>query len=168
MNIEELNKKILPGSAEIADSMEDMYLTFKMGSEEYGLEIKHVIEIIVMQQVTGVPDMPNFIMGVVNLRGKVIPVIDVRLRFNLEWREYDDRTCIVVVNIDDYFVGLVVDQVSEVVEILPQEIEQVSKSQFSGQEYLKGLGKIGSEIKILLDVAKVVGIDTMDAAAEVL
>ena len=135
------------------DSQKDKFLTFHLGEEDYGIEICHVTEIIGIQKITSVPDMPESIRGVINLRGKVIPVMDVRSRFKLESREYDDRTCIVVVAIDETLVGLVVDQVKEVVEIAESQIEPppCSKSKSSGS-YINGMGKIEGEVKILLNV----------------
>lgn len=99
-------------------SLKDKYLTFKVHDEDYGIEIRYVIEIIGIQKITQIPDMPSFIKGVINLRGRVIPLIDIRLRFNLEEIEYGNRTCIVVVAVGDAYFGLIVDTVSEVVDIL--------------------------------------------------
>ena len=99
------------------DTLKDKYLTFYIGKESYGIEIRHVKEIIVMQEITEVPDMPKSIIGVINLRGNVISVIDFRKFFNLDTREYDDRTSIIVVEINNTSVGLVVDTVNEVVDI---------------------------------------------------
>jgi len=99
--------------------------------------------------------MPDFVKGVINLRGKVIPVMDVRSRFKLTPRSYDDRTCIIVVEIDDRVVGLVVDEVSEVADITEGQIEPPPKTKHGkGNNYLQGLGKIGDEVKILLNVDK--------------
>src|SRR3990172_5823963 len=96
------------------DTQEGKYLTFTMGKEEYGIEIHNVTEIIGIQSITDLPDTPDFVKGVINLRGKVIPVLDVRLRFKMEEKAYNDRTCIIVVNIRNMSVGLIVDTVSEV------------------------------------------------------
>ena len=82
------------------DAQKDKFLTFKLGKEEFGIDIGHVIEIVGMQEISEIPDMPEFIKGVINLRGAVIPVIDVRARFLMEGRAYDDRTCVIVVSID--------------------------------------------------------------------
>ncbi len=146
------------------DTQKDKYLTFTVGTEDYGIEISHVTEIIGIQKITDVPDMPPYIKGVINLRGKVIPVIDVRLRFRMPEREYDDRTCTVVVNVNGTPVGLVVDTVKEVVDIPENQIElppEVAES--STQRYIKGLGKIGEEVKILLDVERLVRNEDMAA-----
>ena len=133
------------------DSMDGMYLTFELATEGYGLEIRNVIEIIGIQAVTKVPDMPSHVIGVLNLRGKVIPIIDVRLRFNLELREYDERTCIIVVDVDGNSVGLVVDKVNEVVDIPATSIEPAPSAGRDGARYIQGLGKLDQQVKILLD-----------------
>jgi len=137
------------------DTQKDKFLTFTVGNEDYGLEIYHVTEIIGIQKITEVPDMPDYIKGVINLRGKVIPVMDVRKRFKFEARDYDDRTCIVVVNINDTFIGLVVDTVKEVSDIPETQIEPPpAVSEGNQQLFIKGLGKVDQNVKILLDVDK--------------
>jgi purine-binding chemotaxis protein CheW len=146
------------------DTQKDKYLTFTVGKEDYGIEISHVTEIIGIQKITDVPDMPQYIKGVINLRGKVIPVMDVRLRFRMPEREYDDRTCTVVVSVNGAPVGLVVDTVKEVIDIPENQIElppEVAES--STQRYIKGLGKIGEDVKILLDIEKLVRHEDMAA-----
>lgn len=138
------------------DTQKDKYLSFSLGNEEYGIEIRHIIEIIVLQEITKVPDMPDFIIGVINLRGHVISVMDIRKRFGLETRDYDDRTCIIVVNINDISVGLIVDTVNEVVDIPESEIDPPPKTHSGvGSNYIQGMGKIGSKVKILLDIEKI-------------
>jgi len=104
------------------NTMEGKFLTFRMGNELYGLPIEYVIEIIGVQQITRVPDMEEHVKGVINLRGQVIPVIDVRLRFGIEPRPYDDRTCIMVTHIRGLSIGLIVDSVDEVRDIPPISI----------------------------------------------
>lgn len=142
-------------SIENEDTQKDKYLTFHLAGEDYGIEIRYVIEIIGIQSITDVPDMPSFIRGVINLRGKVIPVMDVRARFNLSDREYDDRTCIIVVNIDGTEVGLVVDEVSEVADIPEVNVEPPPKTSKNNENsYIQGMGKINNDVKILLDVHK--------------
>lgn len=137
------------------DSIDDMYLTFELGNEVYGIGIGYVTEIVGIQNITEVPDMPVFVKGVVNLRGQVIPVLDVRLRFNMPDREYDERTCIVVVNINNIQLGLVVDTVNEVMTIDESHISPPPKiASANSARYIKGMGKIGDEVKILLDVQR--------------
>ena len=135
------------------DTMKDKYLTFHLAGEDYGLDIAYVTEIIGIQRITEVPDMPDFIRGVINLRGKVIPVMDIRLRFHLPEREYDERTCIIVVDINDSAVGLVVDQVNEVVDIPKKNVEPPPRAtKGATSRFLKGMGKVDDEVRILLNV----------------
>ncbi len=142
------------------DTQKDRFLSFRIGKEDYAIEIRFVTEIIVMHTVTEVPDTPPFIKGVINLRGKVIPVMDVRERFNLEKREYDDRTCIVVVDVGEITVGLIVDTVNEVIDIPEINIDPPPATH-SGIEsnYINGMGKVGEKVKILLDVKNVLILD---------
>jgi purine-binding chemotaxis protein CheW len=137
------------------DTQKDKYLTFHLAGENYGIEICYVIEIIGIQSITEVPDMPTFIRGVINLRGKVIPVMDVRARFRLPARDYDDRTCIIVINVDSTEVGLVVDEVSEVADIPENHVEPAPRtSKNSDNSYIQGMGKMNNRVIILLDVHK--------------
>jgi len=136
-------------------AQKDLYLTFHIGSEDFGIDIAHVIEIIGIQRITAVPDMPHYMQGVINLRGKVISVMDVRLRFDMEQREYDDRTCVVVVNVGEDTVGLIVDRVNEVVEISSNQIQPVPQLQLN-EDYIMGLGKLNDEVKILIDVDRLI------------
>lgn len=145
------------------DTMQGMYLTFELANEGYGLEIRYVTEIIGIQKVTNIPDMPEHVIGVLNLRGKVIPIIDVRLRFNLPSREYDERTCIIVINVNDNPVGLVVDQVSEVVDIAQKDIEAPSTTGKNCGNFIQGLGKFNEQVKILLDVKALTEDEDLDA-----
>lgn len=148
------------------DSMEGKYLTFVLAAEGYGLEIRYVTEIIGIQEVIHLPEMPDYVKGVVNLRGKVIPVIDMRLRFRLPEHEYDDRTCIVVVNVDDRSVGLVVDKVSEVIDIPTENIEPPPRTANRQKgSYIRGLGKVGGQVKILLNIEELLQDEEITAAA---
>ncbi len=138
------------------DTQKDKYLSFRLGDEEYGIEIRHIIEIIVMQEITKVPDMPEFIIGVINLRGNVISVMDIRKRFNLNARDYDERTCIIVVQINNISIGLIVDTVNEVVDIPESQIDPPPRTHSGiGSSYIQGMGKIGERVKILLDIEKI-------------
>jgi purine-binding chemotaxis protein CheW len=150
------------------DTQEGKFLTFSMGDEEYGIEIRHVTEIIGIQSITDLPDMPDFVKGVINLRGKVIPVIDVRLRFSMSERPYDERTCIIVVNINGLAVGLIVDSVSEVLDIPAGDIEpppKVKKGESS--RYIQGLGKVSDNVKILLDIRQMLFDEEIEQIKEV-
>ena len=137
------------------DAQKDKFLTFQIAEEEFAIPIGHVIEIVGIQKITEVPDMPDFVKGVINLRGKVIPVMDVRLRFHLPSVAYDDRTCVVVVSVGDVTIGLVVDTVSEVVNIPESNISPPPRfSSATSGRYVAGMGKIGEAVKIIIDIAK--------------
>ena len=153
---------------ELESSDLNKYLTFVLGSVYYGLDIQFVREIIGMQEITVVPDVPNFIKGVINLRGKVIPVMDVRRRFNMESRPYDERTCIVVIHVGDWLVGLVVDTVSEVLDIPGGDIEPPPEAFGFGQRqdhFIAGMGKVGDHVRMLIDAQKLLGCSVDGAAA---
>jgi len=139
---------------EIEDTQKGKFLTFCMGNEFYGIEIKYVTEIIGLQPITEIPEMPTYIKGIINLRGKIIPVMDVRLRFKKPFREYNDRTCIVVIDIREVSIGLIVDSVSEVISIPDEEIVAPPNMAKEGNRYIKGIGKVGSDVKLLLDSDK--------------
>lgn len=137
------------------DTQKGKFLVFSIDKEQYGIEIKYVIEIIGIQKITEVPELPNYVKGVINLRGKIIPVMDVRLRFKKSFREYDDRTCIIVVQIMDMSIGLIIDRVLEVADIAEDQITpppELNKS--SSNKYIKGIGKVGEEVKLLIDCNK--------------
>jgi purine-binding chemotaxis protein CheW len=142
-------------------SREGKYLTFELDSEEYGLEILKVKEIIGIMNITPVPQTPSYVKGVINLRGKVIPVIDLRLKFKMEPLEYNERTCIIVVNIagksgGEIMVGIVVDSVSEVLNINADEIEDTPTFGTKlDTEYILGMAKIKGGVKIMLDIDRV-------------
>jgi len=145
------------------DTQKGKFLTFSVGREAYGIEIKFVIEIIGIQDITEVPELPDYIKGIINLRGKIIPVIDVRLRFKKQAREYNDRTCIVVIEIKETCVGLIVDNVSEVMNIDEDNIVPPPdcKTGFNNR-YVRGIGKVGTEVKLLLDCDKLLNDDELD------
>jgi len=152
------------------DTQKGKFLTFSIGKETYGFEIKYVTEIIGIQDITEVPELPSYVKGIINLRGKIIPVMDVRLRFKKEPREYNDRTCIVVIDIHEISIGLIVDHVAEVVVITPENIvpPPAIKTGFHNR-YIKGIGKVGSEVKLLLDCDKLLNdeeITTLNTAVE--
>ncbi len=138
------------------DAHKDLYMTFRIGGQDFGVEILDVNEIVGLQTITEVPDVPNYVKGMINLRGTVIPVIDVRLRFGMEPREYDPRTCVVVVTVEGATVGLVVDRVNEV-GAFPEGTISAPPSggeRKLGSEYISGMGKHGEHVTILLDTGK--------------
>ena len=154
---EQLMTKVVAIETENEDTQKDKYLTFSVAQEDYGIEIRHVIEIIGIQKITKVPDLPNYIKGVINLRGKIIPVMEIRARFGLPAREYDERTCVIVVDVEGRTMGVVVDHVNEVVNIPPEDVEPApaATSQKSGR-FVCGIGKIRNDVKILQDLQALV------------
>jgi purine-binding chemotaxis protein CheW len=158
-NQEQINKQSINSEdywdEEDEDTLINRYLTFHVGVEEFGIEILYVKEIIGMQKITEVPDLLDFVKGVINLRGQVIPLIDVRARFHMPDREYDDRTCIIVVEVNNMLLGLVVDRVNEVTEIPETDVSPPPKLTMSKQhEYIKGMAKVGEVVKLILDIDK--------------
>jgi purine-binding chemotaxis protein CheW len=149
-----------------ANGREGKYLTFVLGGEEYGLEILKVREIIGLMEITSVPQTPVFIKGVINLRGKVIPVIDLRLKFGMEEAEPTEETCIIVVDIGGAMIGILVDTVSEVLHVMADQIEPAPS--FGGSidtGFILGMGKIKGKVKILLDIDSVLSAEELTRAA---
>ncbi len=144
------------------DTMKGKYLTFSIGNEFYGIEIRYVTEIIGIQPITEIPELPDYIKGIINLRGKIIPVMDVRLRFKKPYRDYNDRTCIIVIDTMDVSVGLIVDSVAEVISIADQEIVNPPDLNKSNKSFIKGIGKVGTEVKLLLDCEKLLNDDIVE------
>jgi purine-binding chemotaxis protein CheW len=147
---------------------EGKYLTFTLAEEEYGIGILKIKEIIGMMPITSVPRTPEFVKGVINLRGKVIPVIDLRLRFGMEELEYTERTCIIVVEIESQtgtiLIGIVVDAVSEVLNIKGEDMEDTPT--FGAKlntQYILGMAKMEGGVKILLDIDQVLNTDELSA-----
>ena len=140
------------------------FLTFTLGNEEYGVPVLKVREIIKVMDITQVPQVPPHVLGVINLRGKVIPVIDLRRKFGFAATEYTERTCIIVVDVElapvRVMMGIVVDSVSEVLNVAESEMEETPD--FGGHsttDYLLGLAKVRGTVKILLDLDRVLGSD---------
>lgn len=141
------------------NSQENKYVTFKSGNEYFGLRIQCVNEIIVYQEITQVPESEDYIKGLINLRGKIIPVIDVRMRFRQEPMPYTDRTCIIVITVKDTVVGLIVEKIAEVVEITEDNIidsPTLGNEDKCQNKYVYGIGKVGDSVKLLLDPEKLI------------
>ena len=139
---------------------EGKYLTFALGPEEYGLEILKVREIIGYMDITAVPQTPSYVKGVINLRGQVIPVVDLRAKFGMETTDVTDQTCIIVVETTqgdrNFSTGIVVDHVQEVLDIEGKNIEEAPQFGSSvNTDFILGMGKVGDNVKILLDIDKV-------------
>jgi purine-binding chemotaxis protein CheW len=149
------------------DTQKGKFLTFCLGKEVYVIEIKFVTEIIGVQPITEVPELPGYVKGIINLRGKIVPVIDVRLRFKKEPVEYDDRTCIIVVEAAEGSVGLIVDNVAEVLSIPDEDIiPPPDISRGSENKYLKAIGKVGEEVKLILECEKLMNENDPESSSQ--
>ncbi len=159
----ELTEKVVTDyQVQPAVNREGKYLTFTLAGEEYGIGIKKVREIVGMMTVTHVPQTPHYVKGVINLRGKVIPIVDLRLKFGMEPMEYTERTCIIVVEIagegKTIAMGIVVDSVSEVLNIRNGEIDDTPAFGSNlDTDYILGMAKMAGGVKILLDIDRVLG-----------
>lgn len=149
-----------------SDNVDDMFLTFSLGEEEYGVGIGGVTEIVGIQKIMPIPDMPDYIKGVINLRGKVIPLMDMRLRFGMAPRPYDERTVVIVMDVADAPIGLIVDGVREVLEIPPAQIDRHGQFSRSGRPVISGLGRIGDRVAVLLDAEVLVSDSDISLAGE--
>ncbi len=156
------------GIKDAISQKEGKYLTFALGSEEYGLEILKVREIIGYMDITSVPQTQNYVKGVINLRGQVIPVVDLRAKFGMEPADITEQTCIIVAETNqgsrNRSTGIIVDRVQEVLDIAGDNIEEAPEFDSSVRiDFILGIGKIGESIKILLDIDKVLsGTDCND------
>lgn len=132
------------------------YLTFRIADETYGIPIETVAEIVGLQKITSVPDARPYVKGVINLRGTVIPVIDVRVRLAMEPLRIDERTCIVVVQLERTLVGLLVDRIAEVIDVDPEKIEPATRRRagFAVETIVTGFIQTGGDVKILIDLAR--------------
>jgi len=174
-----MNTKAIDSSQREITSLvhrEGKYLTFSLGNEEYGIGILKIREIIGMMNITTIPQSPQYVKGVINLRGKIIPVVDLRLRFGMDARKYNERTCIIVVDLLDNArsvnMGIVVDSVSEVLNIKAVDIENTPNFVANlNTEYILGMAKSADSVKILLDIDRVLSggnildIDILENAA---
>ena len=137
----------------------EQYMTFKCSDEIYGISIKYVNEIIGLSQITKVPETKDYLIWLINLRGKIIPVIDVRIRFGKEPLEYNDRTCVIVIDVKSTVIGLIVDAIDEVAAFAENEITpppSVSDLAMQAKKYVFGIGRVNGEVKLLLDPDKLI------------
>lgn len=147
----------------------DKYVTFKSGNEYFALKIECVSEIIVFQEITEIPETENYVKGLINLRGKIIPVIDVRLRFGQESFGYTDRTCIIVIHVKSTVVGLIVEQIAEVVEIQGENIlpsPSIGHGNPTENSCVQAIGKVGDAVKLILDPDKLINDEDLSAAEQ--
>ncbi len=151
------NKKFMDET--ITNKKAGKYLTFFLGAIEFGIEIIKVQEIIGVQTITKVPRVPKFIKGVINLRGKILPIMDLRLKLYLEEGNNTEETCIIIVKTNNVEMGIIVDKVFEVINI---ENKNIGKTPSFGEnintEYISGIGRLGDKVKLLLDIDKVLSI----------
>ena len=149
---------------EIKEELEDdaqrgKFMTFRTGKEYFGINISYVNEIIMMQPITAIPEAEDYIKGLINLRGKIIPVIDVRTRFKMEPQEYTDRTCIIVINVKTTVIGLIVEQSAEVDTISEDDIvppPSLGHKEHEHNKYVYGLARTGDSVKLLIDPEKLI------------
>lgn len=140
---------------ELEDTQRGRFLTFALGNEDFGIEIKYVTEIVGLQPISQLPEVPAFIKGIINLRGRIIPVLDVRIKFKKEPEAYTDRTCIVVIDTGEVNAGLIVDNVADVVSIDDENISPPPELGAGVQNrFLLGVGKVGEKVKLILDCRK--------------
>ena len=151
------------------DTQKGQFMTFQVGKEFYGISISYVNEIIMMQPITSVPEVKDYIKGLINLRGKIIPVIDVRIRFKMEPKEYTDRTCIIVINVKSTVIGLIVEKIAEVDTIQDDDIvppPSLGRKESEQNKYVYGLARTGDAVKLLIDPEKLIRDDDIDVIEE--
>lgn len=138
-----------------SDDLAGKYLTFYIADAVYGVELLHVLEIISIQSITTVPGTPVYVKGIINLRGRIVPVLDVRLKFRQEEKEYDERTCIIVISLEEMLVGLIVDSVSEVVNFSSNEMSDLPEfGSVNQNKYIKSISKANDKLVLNLDCEK--------------
>ncbi len=138
----------------VNDDLVGRYLSFNIGESLYGIELQYIIEIVSMEQITVVPSLPNYILGIMNLRGKVVPVIDIRLKLNQEPRPFDEKTCIIITQIDEMQVGLIVDSVAEVLSSAQTEKMAPPDMPASGENYISSIMHFEDKVVLCLDCEK--------------
>ena len=154
---EQLEQQSTTESTESRVDLEDStnLVTFRLGSGEYAIDIMQAKEIIKMEKITLIPNAPDFVEGVINLRGNIIPIIDLKKRFNLEEIEGDKNTGIIIVKIEDVDMGIIIDSISKVVSIANSDIQPPPPMLSGiGQKYIKGVGKLEDKLLVVLDLEK--------------
>lgn len=151
------------------DGEKGKFMTFQTGNEIFGISISYVNEIIVIQPITAIPEVEHYVKGLINLRGKIIPVIDVRARFNLEPIEYTDRTCIIVISVKNMSIGLIVERIAEVENIMDEDIvppPKIGNKDNLQNKFVYGVARTGDAVKLLLDPEKLIKDEDFDSFAE--
>lgn len=166
---EELLKNEETGELLEEDSQKGKFMTFQTGKEFFGISISYVNEIIAMQPIAAIPEVDDYIKGLINLRGKIIPVIDVRVRFKMEPTEYTDRTCIIVIDVKSTMIGLIVERIAGVDTIADDSIvppPSLGRKEHEHNKYVYGLARTGDVVKLLIDPEKLIRQDDIDAFME--
>lgn len=152
------------------DNQKGKFMTFLTGKEHFGISISYVNEIIQMQPITAMPEVEDYIKGLINLRGKIIPVIDVRVRFKMEPIEYTDRTCIIVINVRSTVIGLIVEKIAEVDTIMDEDIvppPTLGRKDSEQNKYVYGLARTGDTVKLLIDPEKLIKDEVLEKLGEI-
>lgn len=139
-----------------SSELEKKYLTFCVEGQTFGISISLILQIVKMQEITTVPEFPSYAKGIINLRGLVIPVIDMRLRLNKSEKEYNERTCIVVASIGEKYFGFIVDDVEEVIDIPKENISAPPTLSTSGDSFISGIAKLEDKVCLLLSLEKLI------------
>lgn len=150
-------------STNVSDDLDNKIMSFFIQDVCYGIDLKNVIEIISVQHITTVPNVPNYIKGIINLRGKIIPIIETRLKLDIEEKEYDDKTCIIIVELDDIQIGLIVDSVHEVLSLANGSVIPAKREQ-RDKKYLKSVTKVGDTMVLTLDLSFFINDDNVSDA----
>ena len=151
------------------DSQKGKFMTFQIGKEFFGISISYVNEIIAMLPIAAIPEVDDYIKGLINLRGKIIPVIDVRVRFKMEPTEYTDRTCIIVIDVKSTMIGLIVERIAEVDTISDESIvppPSLGRKEHEHNKYVYGLARTGDTVKLLIDPEKLIKQEDVEAAID--
>lgn len=162
---EELREELLE-----EDAQKGKFMTFQTGREYFGISISYVNEIIAMQPIAAIPEVDDYIKGLINLRGKIIPVIDVRVRFKMEPKEYTDRTCIIVIDVKSTVVGLIVEKIAEVDTIMDDDIvppPTLGHKEKEHNKYVYGLARTGDTVKLLIDPEKLIKQEDLEVFEEI-
>lgn len=165
--METIRENEITGEETEVDEMKGKFLTFWTDGQLFGVPISDVVQIIGIQDITPIPDSPDYAKGVINLRGNIIPVIDVRIRFGKDSTNYSERTCIIVTKLDENYIGFIVDSVDEVTTIEDDDISappKVSKDRTNA--YLTGIGKLQNKVVLLLDTSKILNQEEIGIVAD--
>lgn len=146
----------------LEDTIKGKFLTFNLEEEFFGIDICYVTEIVGIQPITIVPELPSFIRGIINLRGQIIPVLDARAKFNKEEIEYNDRTCIIVIDVGEISIGIIVDAVSEVLTIEEENIVPPPIIGGTGRKYIKSIGKNDKQVILIIDCEQFLNQEEID------